>query len=79
MFVLALAHGGFSIAHFHALGNLDPLVSMLASNPSTRQLESVSVPAPGRGGPGDPLPDGGHQPRLLARQPVGAGVESPCT
>ncbi len=32
MFVLALAHGAFSIVQFHALGNLNPLVSMLVSN-----------------------------------------------
>ena len=32
MFILALAHGGFSIIQFHALGNLNPLVSVLVSN-----------------------------------------------
>jgi len=32
MFVLALAHGGFSIVQFHALGNLNPFVSVLTSN-----------------------------------------------
>ncbi len=32
MFVLALAHGAFSIIQFHALGNLNPLVSVLVSN-----------------------------------------------
>ncbi len=31
-FVLALAHGGFSIVQFHGLGVLHPLVSVLASN-----------------------------------------------
>ncbi len=39
MFVLALAHGAFSIVQFHALGNLNPLVSMLASN---SRLDSLS-------------------------------------
>lgn len=32
MFTLALAHGAFSIAQFHALGDLNPLVSVLVSN-----------------------------------------------
>lgn len=32
MFILALAHGGFSIIQFHSLGNLNPLVSVLVSN-----------------------------------------------
>lgn len=32
MFILSLAHGAFSIVQFHALGNLNPLVSVLVSN-----------------------------------------------
>jgi nitrite reductase/ring-hydroxylating ferredoxin subunit/DMSO/TMAO reductase YedYZ heme-binding membrane subunit len=32
MFVLALAHGAFSIFQFHALGNLNPFVSLFVSN-----------------------------------------------
>jgi DMSO/TMAO reductase YedYZ heme-binding membrane subunit/nitrite reductase/ring-hydroxylating ferredoxin subunit len=32
MFVLALAHGTFSIVQFHAFGNLNPLVSVFVSN-----------------------------------------------
>jgi nitrite reductase/ring-hydroxylating ferredoxin subunit/DMSO/TMAO reductase YedYZ heme-binding membrane subunit len=32
MFILALAHGGFSILQFHAFGALNPLASVLASN-----------------------------------------------
>ncbi len=32
MFVLALAHGGFSIVQFHVLGVVNPLVSVLTSN-----------------------------------------------
>jgi sulfoxide reductase heme-binding subunit YedZ len=32
MFTLALAHGVFGIVQFHALGSLDPLVSVLVSN-----------------------------------------------
>lgn len=32
MFLLALGHGAFSIIQFHALGDLNPLVSLLAGN-----------------------------------------------
>src|SRR5215207_8203660 len=32
MFLVALAHGIFSIIQFHALGDLNPLVSVLVSN-----------------------------------------------
>ncbi len=32
-FLLGLAHGGFAIFQFHALGNLNPLVSVFVSNP----------------------------------------------
>jgi len=32
-FLLALGHGAFSIVQFHALGNLNPLVSLFVSNP----------------------------------------------
>ena len=32
MFVLALAHGTFSLFQFHALGNVNPLVSLFVSN-----------------------------------------------
>lgn len=32
MFVLALVHGGFSLFQFHALGDLNPLVSLLVGN-----------------------------------------------
>ena len=39
MFMLALAHGAFSIVQFHALGNLNPLVSVLVSNP---RIDSLS-------------------------------------
>jgi nitrite reductase/ring-hydroxylating ferredoxin subunit/DMSO/TMAO reductase YedYZ heme-binding membrane subunit len=32
-FMLGLAHGGFALFQFHALGNLNPLVSLFVSNP----------------------------------------------
>jgi methionine sulfoxide reductase heme-binding subunit len=34
MFLLALAHGGFAVFQFHALGVLDPLVSLVTSDGS---------------------------------------------
>ena len=36
MFILALAHGVFSIIQFHALGDTNPLVSVLSTNDSWR-------------------------------------------
>ncbi len=39
MFVLALAHGLFAAVQFHSLGDVPPLVSVLASN---RRFESIS-------------------------------------
>ncbi|MGH7491346.1 MAG: Rieske 2Fe-2S domain-containing protein [bacterium] len=38
MFALAAAHGGFSIFQYHALSNLNPLVSVLASNTNYSSL-----------------------------------------
>jgi nitrite reductase/ring-hydroxylating ferredoxin subunit/DMSO/TMAO reductase YedYZ heme-binding membrane subunit len=38
MFVLGLAHGGFSIVQFHVLGVANPLVSVLTSNGSWGRL-----------------------------------------
>jgi methionine sulfoxide reductase heme-binding subunit len=32
-FLLGLGHGGFALIQFHALGNLNPLVSLFVSNP----------------------------------------------
>ncbi len=42
MFLMALAHGGFSIIQFHALGDLNPLVSVLVSN--TRYASLANFP-----------------------------------
>ena len=39
MFLTAFAHGAFCIVQFHAFGDLDPLVSVLVSNP---RIDSVS-------------------------------------
>ena len=38
MFLVALAHGVFSIIQFHALGDLNPLVSLLTANPRYESL-----------------------------------------
>lgn len=42
MFVLALAHGTFSLVQFHALGNMNPLVSLFVSN--TRYASLADFP-----------------------------------
>ncbi|MEP7337205.1 MAG: Rieske 2Fe-2S domain-containing protein [Acidobacteriota bacterium] len=42
MFLMALAHGAFSLIQFHALGDLNPLVSVLASN--TRYTSLANFP-----------------------------------
>jgi len=42
MFLVALAHGGFSLIQFHALGDLNPLVSVLVSN--TRYTSLANFP-----------------------------------
>ena len=41
MFLLALVHGGFSTFQFHALGQLDPLVSVLVSDGSFAQVATM--------------------------------------
>ncbi len=38
LFALALVHGGFSLIQFHAGGNVNPLVSLLSSNPRVDDL-----------------------------------------
>ncbi len=40
MFLCGLVHGAFSIAQFHLLGNLHPLVSVLTSNTRTDSLHA---------------------------------------
>jgi nitrite reductase/ring-hydroxylating ferredoxin subunit/DMSO/TMAO reductase YedYZ heme-binding membrane subunit len=40
MFVLALAHGAFSILQFHAFGPLNPVASLLASNSNYQSLSA---------------------------------------
>jgi nitrite reductase/ring-hydroxylating ferredoxin subunit len=37
-FLLGLAHGAFALVQFHALGDVNPVVSVLASNPRTDSL-----------------------------------------
>ncbi len=41
MFLLALVHGGFSVFQFHALGVLDPFVSVLVSDGSFAQAATM--------------------------------------
>ena len=47
MFLTALAHGAFSIVQFHALGDLDPLVSVLVANPRLDSLSQFPFELPG--------------------------------
>jgi nitrite reductase/ring-hydroxylating ferredoxin subunit/DMSO/TMAO reductase YedYZ heme-binding membrane subunit len=42
MFLVALAHGGFSLIQFHSLGDLNPLASVLVSN--TRYTSLANFP-----------------------------------
>src|SRR5215472_7092742 len=47
MFLLGLAHGAFSIVQFHALGNVNPLVSVFTSNTRYRSLADFPFQALG--------------------------------
>jgi nitrite reductase/ring-hydroxylating ferredoxin subunit/DMSO/TMAO reductase YedYZ heme-binding membrane subunit len=47
MFVLALAHGTFSVVQFHALGNVNPLVSLFVSNTHYASLADFPFQAVG--------------------------------
>ena len=47
MFLLAAAHGGFSVVQFHGFGVLNPLVSVLASNGSYDSLTQFPFQALG--------------------------------
>lgn len=47
MFVLAAVHGTFSIIQFHALGNINPIVSVFTSNTSYGSLSAFPFQAPG--------------------------------
>jgi len=47
MFLIALVHGIFNLAQFHALGNVDPLVSLFASNTQFGSLARFPFQAPG--------------------------------
>src|SRR5215468_9653885 len=47
MFVLALAHGTFSLVQFHALGDTNPLVSLFISNTRYGSVGDFPFQAPG--------------------------------
>ena len=47
MFFLALAHGTFSLVQFHALGNINPLVSVFVSNTRYGSIADFPFQAPG--------------------------------
>ncbi len=46
-FLLGLAHGGFALVQFHALGNVNPLVSLFISNPRYGSVASFPFQALG--------------------------------
>ncbi len=46
-FLLGLAHGGFALFQFHALGNANPLVSLFISNPRYRSVADFPFQALG--------------------------------
>jgi nitrite reductase/ring-hydroxylating ferredoxin subunit/DMSO/TMAO reductase YedYZ heme-binding membrane subunit len=47
MFLLAAIHGTFSIIHFHALGNVNPLVSLFTSNKNYHSIHGFPFQALG--------------------------------
>ena len=77
MFLLALAHGTFSIFQFHALGNLNPLVSLLCQQHELRQPSPTSRFRARVFRAGDSVCDGRDEPRFLVAQPDCARVEAP--
>jgi methionine sulfoxide reductase heme-binding subunit len=46
-FLMGLAHGGFALIQFHALGNVTPLVSLFISNPRYRSVADFPFQALG--------------------------------
>src|SRR5246500_1611265 len=46
-FLLGLAHGGFALVQFHALGNVNPLISLFISNPRYRSVTDFPFQALG--------------------------------
>jgi nitrite reductase/ring-hydroxylating ferredoxin subunit/DMSO/TMAO reductase YedYZ heme-binding membrane subunit len=46
-FLLGLAHGGFGLVQFHALGNVNPLLSLFISNPRYRSVADFPFQALG--------------------------------
>src|SRR5437867_11077394 len=46
-FLLGLAHGGFALFQFHALGNVNPFVSLFISNPRYRSVADFPFQALG--------------------------------
>src|SRR5437899_202314 len=49
-FLLGLAHGGFALFQFHALGNVNPLISLFISNPRYGSVASFPFQALGFSG-----------------------------
>jgi len=73
-FLMGLAHGGFALFQFHALGNVNPLISLFVSNTRYGSIADF------RFSHSDSCADhsflyGGNQSRFLAAEFVGARVE----
>ena len=79
MFVLALAHGVFSLVQFHALGDVNPVVSLLTSNTRYEKSREFSLPTARSGGAGDSVLDGCYEPRFLAAHAIAIRSGSDCT
>ncbi len=78
-FLLGLAHGGFALVQFHALGNVNPLVSLFISNPRYGSVAEFSVSGIGFLRIDHPLSDGCHESRFLVTQSFRTDVEAICT
>ena len=65
-FLVALAHALFMIEWYIARGALADLAGRAHQLARLRQVHRLSLQGAGARGPADPVPDGRHQPRLLA-------------
>ena len=74
-FLLGATHGVFAIVQFHALGDVNPVASVLVTSRGYEHARRLSVPAARAGGTLHLVCDGRHQPRFLAARAVRAGVE----
>ena len=74
-FFLGFVHGVFSIFQFHALGKLNPLVSVLVSNTRFTSIPDFPFQILGPICIGHIIFDGCYKPRFLAQQSERTGLE----